>query len=182
MPELGEPQQGVDRDVGERAVEAESAELRKRGEERLERGIGERELDRVLVLVVIDRVVADDEILEKAEEADGAEEAVLALQRRERGPIDVHEKSVQCRAGLNNSIGGTCSKPHTVPAELARDAAVLVAPRVAQPFVDGVNRQAQAARDRLGVMPAHHQAQRLLLLFSEGQNGFFHAAAHGDHA
>ena len=56
-----------------------------------------------------------------------------------------------------------------------------LAPRIAQPLVDGVDREIEAARNRFRVVPAHDQAQGLLLAFGEGVKAFGcpHGHAHG---
>jgi len=53
-----------------------------------------------------------------------------------------------------------------------------LAPRIAEPLVDGVNRKAEAARGRFRIMAAHDQAKRLLLLFGEGLETFVRLRVH----
>ena len=76
--------------------------------------------------------------------------------------------------GLATAVEPTCTNtprpafriekhPRRFPAARHRQ----LAPRVPQPFVDGMDREVEHLRDRLGVMPPHDQAQRLLLLFGQ---------------
>ncbi len=66
-------------------------------------------------------------------------------------------------------------------AQLARRLATArhrhLAPRVAQPFVDRMDRQPEMPRHRLGVIAADKQPQRLFLLFGESVDSRGHRRA-----
>jgi len=49
---------------------------------------------------------------------------------------------------------------------------------VAQSLVDRVHREAEAARDRFGVVTADDQAQGLLFLLGQGAKALFHRHGH----
>ena len=76
-------------------------------------------------------------------------------------------------------LGGLALLGKQPPRRLAAAGDAKLAPRLAQPFIDRVHRQAEFARRGLGVMPAQQQPQGILLLFGQRVEAGGHALGLG---
>src|SRR3546814_8552429 len=75
-----------------------------------------------------------------------------------------------CSSDLPQYFGVPTLDLAQLPRRLAAAGGRHLAPRIAQPLVDRVDRQAQMARHRFRVMAIDQQAQGLLFLFGERLN------------